>query len=336
MQLKDKRLKLQSKRIRRLKWGVAGCGRFLEGTFLPTLQQVKRSKLVSVYSSDIHRAKYIANKFGAQYYYNSFDEFLASDIEAVYISSKNSDHFWQVAACANAGKKILCEKPLALDSNQASEMINLCKENNALLSINYVYRFHPLVVKTKELIDKNTIGKIVSISADFNIDFAPGDNFRFVKSQSGGGALRDIGTHMIDILRYFGGEIVEIKGFLDNVVYKSDVEDFANGIVKFSKSGYGYFTASYNSKSQFNRIEIIGYNGCISIDNMIGRKTVTSKLTIDLYGEARKAFRRRANKQLLLLRSIQKSFLKNEKPLITGEDGLVNIELMEALENSCP
>ncbi len=179
------------------------------------------------------------------------------------------------------------------------------------------------------------MAKLVSVSADFNIDFPPGSNFRFNKSLSGGGALRDLGTHMIDLLRFIGGNIIDIQGVVDNVVYKSEVDDFASGIVKFEKGGYGRFNVSYNSKQTLNRIEILGHTGAINIENLIGRKLVPSKLSIILEGEAKKTFRKRGIKLLFLLKSIQKSFLKNETPLVTGEDGLINLQLMEELERKC-
>ncbi|NNG27805.1 MAG: Gfo/Idh/MocA family oxidoreductase, partial [Ignavibacteriaceae bacterium] len=223
----------------------------------------------------------------------------------------------------------------ALSSKQAAEMVEVCKQNNVLLAVNYIHRFHPHVLKAKELINNQTIGKLVSVSLNFNIDFPPGNNFRFNKALSGGGALRDLGTHMIDLIRFIGGNIKEINGYIDNVVYQSEVEDFSAGVIKFEKGGYGIFNVSYNNKKAFNRIEILGDKGAISIEKLIGVKTLPSKLTIDLEGEAKKSFRKRGNKLIYLLRSVQKSFLKGETPLITGKDGLINLQLMEQLEEKC-
>ncbi len=319
----------------KIKWGVAGCGFYTENTFLPTLSLLKRSKFVAIYSSDKDRAKTLGAKFGSENYFDDFKEFLKSDIDVVYIGSKNSDHHWQVIEAAKAGKHILCEKPIALSSEQAEDMVKECVKNGVVLSLNYPYRFHPLVMKAKELIDKQMLGRIISINVSFNINFAPNSNFRFKREQSGGGAFRDLGTHMIDLLRYFGGEISEIMGSTDNVVYNCEVDDFANGIVKFEKSGYGQFTVSYNTKKAFNRIEILGYKGSICIENLIGSKSGSGKITIDLENEARKSFRKRANKLLLLLKDIQKKLKAGEVPKITGDDGLINMQLMEKMEEGC-
>ena len=320
---------------KKVKWGVAGCGRFAENSFLPATKQARKSSVISLYSRDINRAKSLADKFGVQNSFDSYDEFLNSDIDAVFISSPNAHHYEQVIKAANAGKNIFCEKPIALTSAQAEEMVKVCKKNNVLFAVNYVHRYHPLVIKAKELLLNQKLGKLVSIDVHFNIDFPPDNNFRFKKDLSGGGALRDIGTHMIDLLRYFGGEIESINGVVENLIYQSEVDDFALATVKFAKGGYGTFNVSFNNKKAFNRIEILCHKGAIAIDNLIGRKLVTPKLTILMDDETNKSFRKRGNKMTFVIKSVQKSFLKNETPHATGEDGLINLKLMEELEQKC-
>jgi predicted dehydrogenase len=224
---------------------------------------------------------------------------------------------------------------MALSTSQAEEMINVCKENNVNLIIDFSHRFHPHVQKAKELIEKKMLGKIVSISATNNIDYPPDDNFRFKKELSGGGVLRDLGSQMIDMLRYFGGEISEVKAFMDNIVYKSDVEDFASAIVKFEKDGYGYFNISYNAKKANNRIEILGHNGSIAIEDLPGKKNVSTRLVIDLHGQSRIVFRKKTNKLLFVIRSVQKAFTGKEPPAVTGEDGLINLRIIEQIEKKC-
>lgn len=320
---------------KKLKWGVVGLGRFTEHSFLPAIQYLRKSKVVSVCSHNLDRAKTIATNFGIQNYFDNYDEFLKSNIDVVYIASKNSDHYQQAIKAAKAGKHIFCEKPLAINSQQAEEMVKAAEENNVLFAVNFVHNYHPLTTKAKELIQTLNLGKIVSIQANFNIDFPPNDNYRFEKQKSGGGALRDLGSHTLNLLRYFGGEIVDIEGFMDSVVYQSEVEDFASAVVKFQNGGYGFFNVSYNNKKAFNRLEILCHRGAIEIDNLIGRKIIGTKLTIMIDGEAKKSFRKGGNKMLFVLKSLQDSFLKNTKPLVTGYDGLINMSLIEELERKC-
>ena len=320
---------IQKKRIRlkriKIKWGVAGCGKYLENTFLPSLELLKKSKLTSVYSKKLSRAKFIAEKFSASEAYDDFDDFLKSDFDVLYVSSSNPDHYEQVIRAAKAGKHILCEKPLAINAKQAKEMIEVCKANEVILTINYKFRSHPLIKKVKELIKNDYLGKIVSIYGSFNIDHTP-DEFSLNR-----GATFDLSTHLIDLFRYFGGEIINVKGFKDNVIYNSEIEDFSNGIVEFEKSGYGYFQSSYDVAKSFNRIEITGRKGSVCIEDMFGNRTGSAKLIINLSGEAKKTFRRRVNAQLFQLKEFQKRFLNKEKMNVTGEDGLINLQLMEKL-----
>lgn len=327
-----RKIKLSRRSMRKLKWGVAGCGRYLEHGFLPALQQLNKSKLVSVYSSSGSRSRAVAGKFGAEHSFKEYNEFLDSDIDTVYIGSRNSDHHWQVLEAARAGKNILVEKPMALNFAQAEQMVNVCKEHNVQLGINYVYRFHPLIYKAKELVKNQVIGKIISIAANFNISYPPDNNYRYQK-EHGGGALFDLGTHMIDLLRYFGGDISDISGFADNVIYNSEVDDFSAGLLKFEKGGYGSFNVSFNSKMPVNKIEILGLNGIINIDNRAGRKRASSKLTIEISGEAKKTFRKKANMQLYLLKAFQKSLLTEKHVQVSGLEGMINMKIMEALLN---
>lgn len=325
-------LPLRKKTIKKLKWGIAGLGRFSENSILPAFQNVRRAKVISLYSSTPTRSKFISEKYSIQGAYSDYDAFLQSGIDAVYIGSANNNHYEQVIKAAEAKKHILCDKPLALTAKQAKEMVAKCKENNVLLAVDYIYRFHPLTQKAKELLANQTIGKLISIEAHFNINYPPNDNFRFNKALSGGGAIRDLGTHMIDMFRYLGGELRPLSCILDNIIYKSDVDDYASGTLKFETGGYATFSVSTNAGKAFNRIEILGHKGSISLDNLVGNKLSSAKMTILLDGEAKKAFRKRANKLHRLIKSVNQSFIMNETPAITGEDGLANMYLLEELE----
>jgi len=329
----EKNLSLTRRLTRKLNWGVAGLGGFAEKSVLPTLKLLTKSKIVALYSHNLKRAETLGVQYSARYF-NDFDEFLNSGIDVVYIASSNDFHFEQTIKSAEAGKHILCEKPLAVNSQEAREMVRVCKEKNVFLSVNYVYRFHPLVRKAKELLEKGMLGQIISISASFNIDYPPNENYRFRRS-AGGGPLRDLGSHVINLLTYFGGDVIDIKGYMDNVIYKSEVEDFATGIFKFEHGGYGQFNVSFNSAKAPNSLVIQGHRGFITIENMIANKFKPVKLTINMEGETRKTFRRKANKFLIRMRNFQKSILNGEEPEVTGEEGVKNIELMEKFEAEC-
>ncbi|MCX8057252.1 MAG: Gfo/Idh/MocA family oxidoreductase [Ignavibacteria bacterium] len=317
----------------KFKWAVAGLGNFAVNSIIPAIKSLRRSRLVAVYSHSIERAKEVAGMFSIKEYYDDFEKFLLSDFDAVYIASANQNHYEQVIASAKAGKHIICEKPLALNSQQAEEMVKVCEENNVKLSVGYVQRFHPLTIKAKEILESGLIGQIVIINISQAFDYPPNPNYRYQK-EFGGGALRDVGTHCIDLLRFFGGEIEQIHGYVDNVIYKSEVDDFVVATCKFKDGGYGNFYASFCIGKPLNRIEIVGYKGTIVIENLIGKKFDYAKLTIQKVDETKKAFRMKANKIQNLIKNFQKAVLENEPLLVTGYDGWINLKLIEEIEKS--
>jgi len=317
----------------KFKWAIAGLGNFAVNSIIPAIRDLRRSKLVAVYSHSLDRAKEVAGNYSIKEYYDDFEKFLTADFDAVYIASANQYHYEQVIASARAGKHIICEKPFALNSKQAEEMLRVCEENNVKISIGYVQRFHPLTLKAKEMIESGFIGQPVIINVSQSFDYPPKQNFRYQRD-SGGGALRDVGTHCIDLLRFFGGEIEKIQGYVDNVIYKSEVDDFTIATCKFKDGGYGAFYASFCIGKPLNRIEIIGYKGTIVIENIIGKKFDYAKMTIQKVDESKKAFRMKANKIKNLIKNFQKAVIENEPLLVTGYDGLINLKLIEEIEKS--
>ena len=95
----------KQQRAKKLNWGVAGCGRYTENSFIPALEFLRKSSLVSVFSNSPKRAKELYDKFGATGHFSNYDEFLKSDINAVYIGSVNADHYEQVIKSCGSRQK---------------------------------------------------------------------------------------------------------------------------------------------------------------------------------------------------------------------------------------
>jgi D-xylose 1-dehydrogenase (NADP+, D-xylono-1,5-lactone-forming) len=325
-------IKARIKKREKTRWAISGLGNFAGNSFLPAVEALRGAEVSALYSRSIDRAKTLALKFDVPEYFDDFEQFLKSDFDILYVAGVNAHHHEQVIKAAEAGKHILCEKPLALDAAQAEEMVAACKKNGVFLAVDYVMRFHPLTQKARELIRKNKIGKPISISANFNVKFAPNDNYRFDKALAGGGAMRDLGTHLLDLTRFLFGEIEDARGEIANIVYKGEVDDFGHAILKFENGARGYINCSFNAPRAFNRVEIVGHKGSISIDGLLAGRFRSSKLTILLEGETKKAFRRRANRLYRLVKSVTRSIRLGEEPEVTGEDGLINMRLMEKIE----
>lgn len=317
---------------KKLKWGVAFDKNFEIQNFISAFQLLSKSKIISVYSNDFSEVKDVAEKNGISYFTNDFNEFLKNNFDVIYIAD-NSENLFQCAKEILVNKnKLLCEKPILLSSQECFELHEIAKLNNSTVVVNYSHRYNPLVQKTKELLAKQALGKIIAISVIYSIDLIPDESFTYKSKLSGKSVLRDIGTQMIDLLRYFGGEIKEVKSFGDNLLYKNTGNDFVNTIMKLENDIYANITISYLSKKPINKIEILGLKGTIILENIFDKKKAATRLTIDLIGEAKMKFRKKVNKTLAMLRNSQKVFLNKENSPTSFYDAAITMKIVEEIE----
>jgi len=142
-----------------VKWGIIGCGAVAEHKGGPALYNAPDSELIAVMRRDEQLAAEFAQRHGAKRHYSSVEAILADDeINAVYIATPPHVHAEQTIAAADAGKHVLCEKPMAMNVGQGREMIAACRNNGVQLMIAYYRRFWPLASKMQQLIADGAIG----------------------------------------------------------------------------------------------------------------------------------------------------------------------------------
>lgn len=332
--LMDKKVIVSKRKIKKLNWGIAGGSKVVQNEFLPALNQISKSKFVSQYSHNLERASFLVGHFNGEKAYSNFDEFLNSEIDAVYIASATCDHYWQAIKAIEKGKHVLCEIPAVIEHNQLNEIEKLCKKHNVQFAVNYHLRYNPLLTKARELIKKGLIGKIVSINASYNISMPPSSSFRFKLEKSGGGAVMDLGSTVMDILLFLGGKAEFVCGITDQLIYNIEVDDFASAVIKFTNSGYGYMNVSYNTEKAFNRIEVIGHKGSLCLEGVLAKRNKTGKLTIDVSGESKKVFKRRTNKMNYAIKAIQQDFLSNRPTLNDTNIAAQNLSLIKSIQEN--
>jgi predicted dehydrogenase len=179
---------------------------------IPSMQEGRGTLIDAIASRDEARAKDAADRLGISKSYGSYEELLADpDIEAVYIPLPNHLHAQWTVAAAEAGKHVLCEKPLAMTSDDARRMISACGAAGVMLMEAFMYRLHPLWVGARDLIENGAIGEVRSIQAVFSyFNDDPGD-IRNIPGV-GGGALYDIGCYLVNTARMvFGSEPSDVR-----------------------------------------------------------------------------------------------------------------------------
>jgi xylose dehydrogenase (NAD/NADP) len=191
-----------------LRWGVLGTARIAELQVIPAIDASDNGTVVAV-SSGSGQAKAYADKLGIPKAYDSHDDLLADgEVDAVYIPLPNTLHAEWTKRAAQAGKHVLCEKPIALSPAELAEAEAACRASGVQLAEAFMYRHHPQIGVVRDLLGAGRIGRLVVIDARFHflLDPAAGPNIR-LNAELGGGAVRDVGCYPIDLANLLIGRL---------------------------------------------------------------------------------------------------------------------------------
>ncbi|MDQ4491213.1 Gfo/Idh/MocA family oxidoreductase [Sinomonas sp. ASV486] len=183
-----------------VRWGVLTTARIAQSRFLPAAGRASGAAVVAI-SSTSGRAEEVAGRFGIPAAYGSHEELLADPgVEAVYVPFPNSLHAEWALRAVEAGKHVLCEKPLVASADELAHLAEAAARRGVKVMEAFMYRFHPQHAKVRELLDSGRIGDVVSIHARFHfaMDRQPGEPR--LKPGFDGGALNDIGCYGVDAL----------------------------------------------------------------------------------------------------------------------------------------
>ncbi|SMO60694.1 Predicted dehydrogenase [Saccharicrinis carchari] len=188
--------------MNRLKIGVLSVSNHLLKRIVLPLKNTKYCKIYGIASRNPKKAEAFAQKFDIEKVYADYQELIEDPIiDFVYIPLPNHLHLEWVVKAAEAGKHILCEKPIALNAQEAMQCIEAAQKNKVQLMEAFMYKFHPLWIYAKEVITTNQIGRIMYIHTSFAYHNPAPDNIRNIK-EFGGGALMDIGCYAISSSRF--------------------------------------------------------------------------------------------------------------------------------------
>ena len=265
--------------MRKIKWGVIGCGGIADRKTIPGMMLANNVELVSVMDANLEVAKAVKEKYNAQYAFDNYEAILAQDeIEAVYIASPVFFHKEQAIAAAKAKKHILLEKPVALTVEDAEEIKKACIENGVKISIGFLMRFHGYHQRIKEIIAEGKIGEIVSMRGQFTCWYPDIEGaWRQKKALSGGGALVDMGIHVIDLLHYLSGlKTKEVVAFNQTQTFGYEVDDSSAVIMKMENGSTAFVDSNFNipDAASVAKLEIYGTKGSIVASGTLAQAEV--------------------------------------------------------------
>lgn len=269
----------------KLKIGIIGAGSISESHITAYLKN-NNVELYALCDLDKERLSYMAEKYQVSRTYTDMNEMLSlKELDAVSVCTWNSAHAPCTIAALNAGKHVLCEKPMAISEEEARTMKEAAERNNKLLMIGFVRRYGNDCKILKEFIDTDYLGEVYYAKATYlRRKGNPGGWFGD-KSRSGGGPLIDLGVHVIDLVRYLLGnpapvsvygatfhKLADRKNIRGKKFYQSasasendicDVEDLATAMIRFDNGAILSIEASFslNIKNDEGKIELFGTKG---------------------------------------------------------------------------
>jgi 1,5-anhydro-D-fructose reductase (1,5-anhydro-D-mannitol-forming) len=264
-----------------LGWGLIGASTIAAEHMIGAIRAQAGHDVVAVASSSAERGRAYAERHAIAASYDSVEALLADPaVQAVYISTTNELHRDQVLAAAAAGKHVLCEKPLALELDDALAMVKACRDAGVVMATNHHLRNAATHRKIRELVRAGAIGKPL-FARVFHAVFLPPhlQGWRLDKPQAGGGVILDITVHDADTLRFIlDAEPVEAVGLTQSAsMAREGLEDGVMAVLRFDNGVLAQLHDAFTVKHAGTGIEIHGELGSI-----VGRNVMTQRPVGDL------------------------------------------------------
>jgi predicted dehydrogenase len=187
------------------RWGVLSTARIAREYLLPAMQEAENGVCTAIASRDLGRARALADRFGAPHAFGSYEELLASEvIDAVYIPLPTSSHVEWALKAIQAGKHVLCEKPIAMDAGDIARLIEARDRAGVLVCEAFMVFYHPQWLKVRDLIKSGAVGRLRHVQGAFAYHNVDPDNMRN-RPELGGGGLLDIGVYPVVTTRLSTG-----------------------------------------------------------------------------------------------------------------------------------
>jgi predicted dehydrogenase len=322
---------------RRVRYAVVGLGHIAQNSVLPAFQNATRnSELAALVSDDRAKIKRLGEEYNVDeaFSYDDFESGLHdAQIDAVYIAVPNDMHEEYTVRAARAGVHVLSEKPLAVTEQQCQRMIDECRRNRVKLMAAYRLHFEAANLEAVQLVTSGKLGEPRIFNSLFSFQVREG-NIR-VKRERGGGTLFDIGIYCINAARYlFQSEPTEV--FASTVRGKDkrfrEIEEGTCALLRFPGERMASFTCSFGATDEA-RYEVLGSKGLIRVSNAYeydlpieveivqgGQRKVHSHKKRDQFGPE--------------LIYFSDCILKNRDPEPGGEEGLIDVTIINALYES--
>ncbi|NOY58320.1 MAG: Gfo/Idh/MocA family oxidoreductase [Calditrichaeota bacterium] len=318
----------------KIRWGILSTATIGREQVIPAMQRGKFCQVTAISSRSIEKAEKVAKELGIPKAYGSYEELLADpEIDAIYNPLPNHLHVpWSIKAL-EAGKHVLCEKPIALTAAEGQKLVDALKNYPRLKVMEaFMYRHHPQWQEAKKLVQEGRIGKLRTIHSFFSF-FEDDPNSICNQADIGGGGLMDIGCYSISLSRFlFDREPASVFGIMDyDPNFKTD--RLTCGIMDFEE-GTSTFTCSTQLVS-YQRVNIFGTTGQIEIEIPFNAPTdKPTRIWLQTDSDKKEIIFDICNQYTIQGDLFAQAILNNTKVPTPLEDAVANMKVLEALRQN--
>ena len=313
-----------------LRIGVLGAARITPAALISPARRVPEVEVTAVAARDPERARAFARKHGIPRVLPDYDTLIEDpEIDAVYNPLPNSHHGLFSIRALEAGKHVLCEKPLASNAQEARAMAETAQRNGRLLMEAFHWRHHPLAARMREIVSDGTLGQIQHIEASLCVPLlAPGDiRYRF---ELAGGALMDLGAYPVNMVRHLAGDEPRVVS-AETRLARPDVDRWARAELAFDDGRTARITCSMFSADLLRiSARVVGDAGTMHVLNPLAPHYF-HRLSLRTATATRREQLGREPTYLFQLRAFVEALQTGRPPLTDARDGVANMAVIDAI-----
>ena len=314
----------------KVRWGILSTANIGRKKVIPAIMNSRNGLLGAVASRNTARAAAFASELGIPRSYGSYEDLLQDPgIDAIYNPLPNSEHAEWAVRCAEAGKPMLCEKPLARDAAEAQKMVDAFATRKLLFAEAFMYRFHPQHQKVKDMIAAGAVGELRMIQASFTFDIGARDGDIRLQRDLGGGGLMDVGCYCINAMRFITGEEPETVQAMARM--GSEVDEMLTGLLAFPSGVLGHFDCGFRGQVT-NTYEVRGPKGRIVVDpSFVPDAQHTAQIHYYHGGEHETIIIPPVDQYQLMVEDFADALLNNRPPRFEPKDAVRNMAVIDRL-----
>jgi predicted dehydrogenase len=315
--------------MRHVRWGILSTARIGVRRVLPALLRSQTGKAHAVASRDLARARTVATQFNIPRVHGSYEALLAdAEVDAVYIPLPNSLHMEWTVRAAQAGKHILCEKPLGLTAAQAQTMAEAASRAGVLLQEAFMYRFHPQIDEVRRRLESGAIGTPWLVRAAFTFGVTSADDIR-LSAPLGGGGLLDVGCYCVSVSRLLLGK--PESGWATGT-FERGVDVRLAGMLKFPTATALIDCGLRAPYRQF--CEVVGSEGSIAVPRPFQPEEDPAVVVVRSGKQEDRVELPGTNQYTLMLDHMGTCILEKQPPRFPPEDAVANMGVLDAFAAS--